>query len=152
VVQPARRFDVWRRLYTRFLIEPFPAGGEGPSVLTTIAPVTDADRLLQDTVAESGSIDIQASAGTFVAAQTVPNGQRWNMVWVRHGGTVADTQQVVRIGGVFVTISATGTNAISQSIVGVRLNEGDAIGLLTTGNAGDAAVNVQTIRDEEDAF
>ena len=47
MTQPARRFELWRRLYRRFLIEPLPAQStDQPSVLTSIQPVTDADELL----------------------------------------------------------------------------------------------------------
>ena len=42
---PSRALEVWRRLYTRYTLEPGPAT-VGPDVLKTIVPVTQADQLL----------------------------------------------------------------------------------------------------------
>jgi len=66
LTQPSKRFDIWRRLYTRFLIEPFPAEGASPAVSTLVTPITDADELLLDRgvnrkteiVSATGEVDI----------------------------------------------------------------------------------------------
>jgi len=75
LTQPARRFELWRRLYTRFLIEPLPAGlTDQPGVATLIQPITDADELLIDRTIQSADVTITAP-GQFTG-YTVPAGKR----------------------------------------------------------------------------
>jgi len=156
LVQPSRLFDLWRRLYTRFQIEPFPADPEqGPGVATTIFPVTIADDLVKLPVAQSATLDIQASAGGFVLAFTVPEGKRWQILWAFRSSTTANT----RIRGIFtpsdVTLFLTvvGTsNEVPRELQGFVMEQDDRIGLETTGNAADSAVTIQLYVLEEDAF
>jgi len=79
MTQPSKRFDLWRRLYDRFLIEPFPASeeGEGPAIGTTILPVTDADALLRDPDLQTST---QAQTTSAIVYYTVPAGERWYLV------------------------------------------------------------------------
>lgn len=73
---PSKRFDIWRRLYTRFLLEPAPAS-TGPDVGKTILPVTDADELLRvpriDTTV-TGTLTVGLRP-----VRTVPDGERWRL-------------------------------------------------------------------------
>jgi len=156
LTQPSKLFDLWRRLYTRFSIEPAPADPElGPAVATTIFPVTVADDLLKLPVATSDSLDISASAGSFVLAQTVPAGKRWTVMWVFRSSTVANS----RIRGIvtpsqvtlFLTVVGTG-NEVPLELKDVVFEEGDQIGMETTGNAGDDTITLQMYVLEEDAF
>lgn len=71
---PSKRFEVWQRLYSRFLLEPFPAGRVGPDVSKTITPVTQADELFKKPVLQA--IDIPSFTGLRVA-HTVPSDERW---------------------------------------------------------------------------
>lgn len=49
MVLPSKRFRIWERLYTRFMLEPPPAGSSPqPAVVKTIQPVTNVDELLTD--------------------------------------------------------------------------------------------------------
>jgi len=74
---PSRSLDVWRRLYTRYSLEPFPAS-VAPDVSKTIVPTTDADALLAISgVRTSGLVDIPT--GTFTTMHTVPAGERWTL-------------------------------------------------------------------------
>ena len=77
---PSRSLDVWRRLYTRFTLEPGPAS-IAPDVLKTIIPVTQADVLLarHRGIVEDTTIDAVAS---FVI-HTVPVGIRRELVTMR---------------------------------------------------------------------
>lgn len=73
---PSRALEVWRRLYTRYALEPFPAS-VGPDVLKTIVPVTQADQLLQ--TPEIREATVTSSAGNIVTYHTVPAGERWEV-------------------------------------------------------------------------
>lgn len=83
MTQPARRFDLWRRLYTRFLIEPLPAQeGEQPSIATVIMPVTDADVLLRrSNPSSTDSASLAIGRNTYDTIVTVDSSQR---LWVTH--------------------------------------------------------------------
>jgi len=75
VLLPAKRFNVWSRLYNRFLLEPLPAVGSNAYVAPVIQPVTDADRLLQALAIETSTVVVSSNIGFVVA--TVPKGERW---------------------------------------------------------------------------
>jgi len=81
ILLPAKRFNVWSRLYNRFLLEPLPAVGSNAYVAPVIQPVTDADRLLQTLALESSTVSITSAIGFVVA--TVPSGQRWTVQFMR---------------------------------------------------------------------
>jgi len=78
---PAKRFNVWSRLYNRFLLEPFPAVGSNAYVAPVIQPVTDADRLLQRLEIESSTVSVTSAIGFVVT--TVPKGERWTLQFMR---------------------------------------------------------------------
>lgn len=78
---PAKRFNVWSRLYNRFLLEPFPAVGSNAYVAPVIQPVTDADRLLQALAIEASTVVVSSNIGFVVA--TVPQGERWTVSFWR---------------------------------------------------------------------
>lgn len=89
---PSKKFAVWDRLYTRFALEPFPAG-VGPDVLKTIAPVTDADELLKEYGADlqdSASVDAGATASFTVSI--VPEGERWVLYTMNFQRNSGDNQ------------------------------------------------------------
>ena len=77
---PSRALEVWRRLYTRYTLEPGPAT-VAPDVLKTIIPVTQADQLLarHRGIVEDTVIDAVAS---FVV-HTVPQGIRRTLLTMR---------------------------------------------------------------------
>lgn len=155
MTQPSKLFDVWRRLYTRFAIEPYPADGEGPQVSTTIFPVTDADQLVQAPVGSSDQLDLSAGAGAFVLAQTVPDGKRWRMMYIFRSSTVANSRirVVVTPAAVALSLTILGTaDEIPLALKDMVFEQGDQIGMQTTGNAGDTSITLQMYLVEEDAF
>lgn len=81
---PVKAFQIYSRLYKRFLLEPAPAGtGPSPQLETTIQPITNVDELLRTPKGEghdSGTIGIGSSASFAIA--TVPAGKRWMLYWV----------------------------------------------------------------------
>jgi len=73
---PSRALTVWRRLYTRYALEPFPAT-VSPDVSKTIQPITDADELLR-----IPAVDITTTPSLTLGEQvgrTVPTPQRWKL-------------------------------------------------------------------------
>jgi len=78
---PSRALEVWRRLYTRYTLEPGPAS-VGPDVLKTIIPVTQADVLLarHRGIVEDTTI---TGVGAGIVVHTVPTGIRREIITVR---------------------------------------------------------------------
>jgi len=152
VTQPAKRFDVWRRLYTRFGIEPFPADGEGPAVSTTIIPVTDADILQSVTRFVGGNMNLSGAAGTFVSSNTVPDGKVWRVKGVHRDLTIAVSLVELGTSGLNMPVTGLGTADEFQALPDIRLAEGEQVGMLTTGDGGDALVGMRTAIEEEDVF
>ena len=148
---PSKRFDVWRRLYTRFLLEPRPAT-VGVDVGKTIIPVTVVDLLLVRLAPQSAAQDISASAGAYVAFHTVPSGTRWVVKAYVRDTTTAATRVSVNINGTFLTITGSQTASQENNNVDWQLNEGDSIGLVTTGNGADSARRLTVLVEEQDAF
>jgi len=152
MVQPSRIFALWQRLYTRFLIEPFPAGREPPTVSTVIQPITNADELLQvPTVGNDTDADLTGSAENFVSIATVPDGKRWRLRTVNKDATVAASRVAIIVGGntTYLTINV----ATEDMFVGeIIMDEGDELGRTATGDAGDDNSITLWYYTEEDAF
>lgn len=73
---PSRQLEVWRRLYTRYSLEPWPAS-VSPDVSKTVQPITNADDLLAKPRAELG-IGTAAGTGDLQVA-VVPADKRWEL-------------------------------------------------------------------------
>jgi len=129
---PSRALEVWRRLYTRYTLEPGPAS-IAPDVLKTIVPVTQADLLL---ARHKGIITLTTVDGTLDhLAHTVPQGLRQAFVTLalqRSGGTYTfDTIQVrdVSEGNTIIIAPQAQTDnfvLLAQSAP-IELEEGDEI-------------------------
>jgi len=77
---PSRALEVWRRLYTRYTLEPGPAS-IGPDVLKTIVPVTQADLLL---ARHKGVVEDTTIIGVGnLVVHTVPEGIRREIITIR---------------------------------------------------------------------
>ena len=154
--QPSRLFDLWRRMYTRFRIEPLPAQDtDPPGVLTTIIPVTDADALVTIQVANTVQLDLDVTDGIFVSAFTVPAGKRWRIRYARRSATTANS----RARGIFtpsqvtVFLSVLGTSdEVLDHLKDFIMEQGDQIGLEGTDDVGDGSINITVVVDEMDAF
>jgi len=156
MVQPSKLFDLWRRLYTRFAIEPLPVqDGLHPGVATTVFPTTDADELLAVQVANTAQLNLDVSAGALVTGFTVPTGKRWVIRYARRSSSTANT----RARGIFTPAQATiflsvlGTSdEVLDHLRGFKMEQGDIIGLESTDNVGDTSINLSLVVDETDAF
>ena len=89
---PSRALEVWRRLYSRYNLEPFPAS-VGPDVSKTIIPVTNADDLLWAPEVRNDLVEVGA---TTVVVATVPAGERWTW-FASEGGLAAGDRNVDRL-------------------------------------------------------
>jgi len=150
----SQAFEIWRRLITRFRLErPGLEESSHPSVGTEIVPVTQVDRLLQRPQAFNGTLALNPSAGTYVVAYTVPAGERWNLKHYHRQSSTANSRVLCQIGQTAIEhrLSVLGTGE-AQDSVDIELNEGDTIGMTTSGDAGDTAIRFQVYIVAEDAF
>lgn len=141
---PSKRFDVWRRLYARFLLEPGPASGSRAEVLTAIQPITDVDAIIAKAVVQRATFDLTGASGTFKGF-TVPAGERWRPGLIHGEATTGNTHIRARLHeedgtpDTTLTITANDTNEKNIDVRGLILDEGDSIGWVNTQNAGDGA-------------
>lgn len=152
MVQPSRIFELWTRLYRRFLIEPFPADGAGPSVSTTIQPTTDADELLSESLADSQNADLSASAGSGVPIYTVPAGKRWTLKHAFREATIANSRIYMFMQGGTIYLTALGTAEQAVDLSNIKLRDGEGVGMFTTGNGADTAIFLMLVYEETDAY
>jgi len=135
----SRRYALWTRLYKRMLLEPTPADPVTPSVSEVVVPVIQADRILTTPKAAQAVSNLTASAGTYVAAFTVPAGEEWTLILYERPSTTGTTQYGVSIGGNEVYLEKEGTDESIHNVRDIILSEGDSLGLWTTGNGADSA-------------
>lgn len=143
-VIPSKRFTLWTRLYSRLLLEP-DALREGGlvGVLPYVMVTLDGDALLRTPSAQNGGLDLRGASGNFVAAGTVPANERWTLGMSQRGGTSSNSNAAVSVGGVVLNRSLPATPTEMVDMTGTVLDPGDAVGMLSTGNAGDNGNNFQ---------
>lgn len=156
MVQPSKLFDLWRRLYTRYQIEPVPVqDGQHPGVATTVFPVTDADELVTVQVANTAQLNLNITAGALVTAFTVPDGKRWLVRYARRSSSTANTRAraILTPSQATIFLSVLGTSdEVLEHLRGFKMEQGDIIGLESTNDAGDTSINFSLVVDESDAF
>lgn len=140
---PSKRFDVWRRLYQRFLLEPSPAEASRAEVLTSIQPITDVDQIVADSTIRSATFDLTGSSGTFMGF-TVPAGERWRTGFIFREATTGNTHMRADLFDEDnalseMRLSLQGTNEAFLDTRGLVLDEGERIGFNTSQNAGDGS-------------
>ena len=135
---PAKRFDVWRRLYERFLLEPDPAKQSRAEVGTLIVPVTQVDVLLLASAGDRTAYDLTAASGTF-RGLTVPAGERWYLGKMERDATSGNTRMLLVVSGFSIHLNTLTTTEQFYDAEAVILDVGDQVGIITTGNAGDGS-------------
>lgn len=145
---PSRALEVWRRLYVRFSLEPGPASLV-PDVSKTIWPVTSVDLNLRRSRGEAKNLDLSVAGGTFVAARTVPDGETWYLTTIGQKSSVQGTGPAMKLGTNVVEFSDDATGAVFITLRH-QLNAGDAIGAMSSGDAGDNARGFFASWEEED--
>lgn len=154
---PSKRFDVWRRLYTRFLLEPLPAEGSSAGVSSVILPVTDADRLLRTPEIEIFQVSVTGTGLTAFA--TVPAGRRWminELRVARASGTM--THQGITFtapDGSEMTVYSYASQAeaeLWECFKQQTLDPGWIISVSFDAHSVTGNVDLQVFREAEDAF
>lgn len=146
-------FSLFTRLYTRFGLEPTPVPPGGrPEISTTIFPVTQADELFRRPSSGGGNADLSGSA--YVAFDSVPDGERWTLKYLKLVGTTGTIPLAVVVlrGGVPREISP--DSASEAEYVGnpIILDEGGSFGAIGGGQAGDNVRGWNAIFEVSDAF
>jgi len=148
-----KAFQAWTRLYERFDLEPSPVEDEGlqPILLSTIQPITDSDELLKVLLVDSTNKNLEASAGTFTAYFTVPTDKRWEVQNITREATTGGTPVKISDGTKEISIFPFGTGAEARNGLW-EMQAGWEIGLNTTGNGADTAIELGILFKEQDAF
>jgi hypothetical protein len=154
---PSKQFDIWRRLYTRFGLEPGPAPGSRALLSTVIRPTTNIDDLLR-----APAIEMVTGVATPVGVVTfftVPAGARWHLRALHcirtAGDRTVDTLYLYTPGGspmAILTQSAAGSWTTGLLTPTPLLDENWTIRLNITGGATDGTWDAEVLVDSEDAF
>ncbi len=144
MVLKSRRFDVFRRLGVKLLIEDEQAKGFPPVVARLITPVIDVSNLLLSEDALFANGNLSAGAGATVIYHTVPVGERWHLRWFVREVTVAATRVLITkvIANLTISITALQTPEQFGTFEGIILDENDSVGCVTTGDAGDVSISL----------
>jgi len=156
---PSRQLAVWRRLYTRYTLEPAPAS-VSPDVSKTIQPVTQADDLLREPRGFEGTETAPAGDNTNFVVATVPDGKRWTLQSIDIRRTTGDnTMSRFLLGdtsrglAILILLFTAGTSQQLRLEQPYRLDQGDTIRVLTDGAGVSASdFRAQLWIEEEDAF
>ena len=159
MVQPSRVFELWQRLYSRFRIEPLPAGEvDAPGVGMVVSPVTDADALLR--VPGLKAFTLTAAPVGLNTLFTVPEGKRWHLFSVHAAQTSGDRLlDQLRIGD--TSAASTMRIAIQTAAAEIMyekaglpyvLDQLDTIAINLGGGTTDGNWDGRAWVEEEDAF
>ena len=159
MVQPARRFDIWRRLYSRFLIEPLPVqDSESPGVATVIQPTTDADELLKRH-GQFFTATASFNANGRQVGVTVPDGERWDLHILRAGAASGDrtiTQWLLfDVSETLVMVIDIFTAAQQATLIlpaPIPMEEGDHLDVFSDAGTTATVYNIDVWRSAQDAF
>jgi len=157
VLIPAKQYQVWSRLYNRFLLEPSPAVGSNAYVSPIIQPITDADRLLKQLSIGEETLAI-AAIGVAVFF-TVPGGERWSVTYqraARASGTMTHNSFViVSPAGVEMEIdeyTQTAATHLHEYLQPLVLDEGWGLGVFIDTHSVAGNVECQILYEQESAF
>jgi len=162
LTQPTKKFELWARMYTRFLLEPLAAHlSQSPAVSTVIQPITDADVLLQRPGSDlAAGVSVGAGVSANNIAFTVPDKERWTVlafdITRATGDNLIDAFSVGDVSAgdiqVFDTQSG-GSEFVSMLRQGVTLEEGDTVRFRTDGTGvSTSTFNMRVWRVVEDLF
>ncbi len=151
---PSRALDVWRRLYTRFSLEPGPAS-VSPDVLKTIIPVTNVDVLLQTVFPFNVTLNLTGTLGDHVAGYTVPGGRRATILYARRGASTGNTAMEIVVGSTTLVLSP---SAALEAFLGetitqpLTIDENDTFGMFASANGADGGISFRGLVLEEESF
>lgn len=147
----SRRYDLFRRLDSKLLLESGEARGFPPLVSREVVIVVDATDLLLDTNAENVSLDLSGGSSAYVAYFTVPAGERWHLTWAVREATTANSHVEIRIAKDAVALQLTGdATAIAFFPMNIfTIDEGDSIGMIESGDPADSGTFMSLLYRKE---
>ena len=147
--------DIVKRLISRYNLQGYPIEPAQTMVLQRqIVPITNVDELLKKAKNAIGDYSLVAAAGTYIVYHTVPGGKRWTVKRCYRDASIGTTEvHIFRVATALnMPWGGSGTAAIGVEMYDVVLNEGDTMGLTTTGNGADTNIYLWADYEEEDAF
>lgn len=144
MVLQSRRFDVFRRLGVKLLIEDEEAKGFPPLVSRSITPVVDVSGLLLIEDAAFATFSLTGGAGATIAYHTVPVGERWHLRHFVREVCIGASRVLITKARANLTASFTALATAEQigSFGGLVVEENDNVGLVTTGNGADTNISL----------
>ena len=126
---------------------------EGKSILSEIRPVTVVDELLKTYSIEYASHDL-TPASAFQEYFTVPQGERWAVTAWHKAATTGNSRVVINYLEDAVNFNCTAmvTAESSELSLNLVLNQGDMMGMLSTGNGADGAIGLRIMVEKEKAW
>jgi len=136
-------FTIWQRIIEKFDLEEGGLEDPAPQLDTVISPIFDIDHATRGFTRGQPALDLTASAGTYVAGLTVGANLRWRLEVIQSDAVTANSQIVINVSTVEIPLTTLAT--VNQFLLnpGITLQEGDSIGMLTTGDAGDSARRIR---------
>ena len=151
MVLQSRRYELFRRLEEKLLLESGEAAAFPPLVSRELVIVIDATELLLDQDIEQANADLTGAGSGYVITHTVPKGQRWRLVSLNREAATGATHVELRRTVAAINHQLT-VNTIAfqiEDVQGITLEAGDTIGLIETNDAGDAAIFLRLIFNRE---
>lgn len=147
----SRRYEVFRRLTDKLLIEDAEAKGFPPAVSRVLTPTIDVSDLLLATGALNVSLDLSGGSSSYVPYMTVPKGERWFLVWAVKEATTMATHMELNIAkdNINFQLFADTTTLIFFGMSIFILEEDDSIGLIETGDPADSDIFVSLLFQKE---
>mgnify|MGYP001165742984 CR=1 FL=1 len=141
------------RLIRRYELQEYPIEPAlAYELVKKVQPVTIADDLLKTVKIASTILDISGVAGTYTVFHTVSEGKRWIIRSAWHMGTTGNSNLRVSDGTTEHFLTGWGTSAQFANGVPFPMDENMTLGMMTTGNGADSAIEVTILYEEEDAF
>lgn len=148
----SKAYEVWRRLARRYALEDQPPGMPGAGVSKQVYLTSDADELLRTPQGYEANHDLSGSVGTFLEVILAAAGQRLILRNFVVEATTANVGLALRVDGNGVSLDLQGSAGHVLSGAELKVDEGDAIGVWRSGNAGDASRLVSIVYEIEQAF
>ena len=148
----ARKPEIIRRLTKKLGIEPGLIARD-LHLPAAIALSSNLDELLREPAIDTHSNDISGAAGTHFPYFPVPAKKRWRLIAYNREASIGDSRVEISDGtlrfGLEAIAAATNVDILPQFLT---LDQDWTVGLRTTGNVADTAINLDIYYEEEDAF
>jgi len=147
----SRRFDLFRRLTNKLLIEDEEASVFPPAIDRLISPVLEVAALLIDEDALFLNGDLTGTLGNTVTYHVVPVGERWHLRWFAREVATGSSRVIISkaIANIAFSITALATAEQFGTFEGIIIDENDSVDLTATGNGGDGSISLSILFGRE---